>query len=236
MISAYAHIRNGAEATVEKVGRPQIREVFMRNGARIEPGRDDLPDWVYESVFELLDSVIQQAGPVIQYAAPAVQGEPVAWLRFRSRRVAADDVIEGLEICEPGETGDDGEPAFPVYATPQPAEQQASTHWSHGYPGLADQYRSEALAARRSVGFEQDADDVAPTDIVAAIESLTQPAPDAALVEAFNAGRRAAQEELRSLREWIKETADQYDICTRQVLGKICDGCRCRYRKQGGEQ
>lgn len=51
----------------EKVGRPQIREAFMRNGARIEPGHDDLPDWVYESVFELLEM-----------DAPAVQGEPVA--------------------------------------------------------------------------------------------------------------------------------------------------------------
>ena len=36
-------------------GRPQIREVFLRNGAKIEPDRDDLPDYVYESVFELLE-------------------------------------------------------------------------------------------------------------------------------------------------------------------------------------
>lgn len=49
----------------KKVGRPQIRGVFMRNGARIEPGHDDLPDYVYESVFELMEM-----------AAPAVQGEP----------------------------------------------------------------------------------------------------------------------------------------------------------------
>ena len=56
--------------------------------------------------------------------APDVQWEPVAWLRFRSHRVAADDVIEGLEMCEPGETGDDGGPAFPVYTAPQPAGRQ----------------------------------------------------------------------------------------------------------------
>lgn len=48
----------------KKIGRPQIREVFLRNGARIEPDRDDLPDYVYESVFELMEM-----------AAPAVQGE-----------------------------------------------------------------------------------------------------------------------------------------------------------------
>lgn len=69
----------------KKVSRPQIREAFLRNGAAIPAERDDLPDWVYESVFELLDSVIQQAAPAIQYVAPAiqqagpdVQGEPVA--------------------------------------------------------------------------------------------------------------------------------------------------------------
>lgn len=49
------------------VGRPQIREVFMRNGARIEPGSDDLPDYVYESTFELLEMT-----------APVMQGDPVA--------------------------------------------------------------------------------------------------------------------------------------------------------------
>lgn len=62
----------------KKVSRPQIREAFLRNGAVIPADRDDLPDWVYEAVFELLDSVIQQAGPAIQYVAPAVRGEPVA--------------------------------------------------------------------------------------------------------------------------------------------------------------
>src|SRR5690606_5659087 len=38
-----------------RIGRPQIREVFLRNGARIEPDRDDLPDWIYESASELLE-------------------------------------------------------------------------------------------------------------------------------------------------------------------------------------
>lgn len=49
----------------KKVSRPQIREVFLRNGAVIPADRDDLPDYVYESVFELLEM-----------AAPAVQREP----------------------------------------------------------------------------------------------------------------------------------------------------------------
>jgi|LSQX01.2.fsa_nt_gb hypothetical protein len=57
------------EAT-KKIGRPQIREVFMRNGARIEPGHDDLPDYVYESVFELMEL----AAPAVQKPAPDAAG------------------------------------------------------------------------------------------------------------------------------------------------------------------
>lgn len=54
----------------KKIGRPQIREVFLRNGAHIEPGRDDLPDWVYESMFELLE----MGAPAVQQPAPDVAG------------------------------------------------------------------------------------------------------------------------------------------------------------------
>jgi hypothetical protein len=31
----------------------------------------------------------------------------------------------------------------------------------------------------------------------------------------------------KRLREWIKSEADANDTCTRDVLGEICDGCRC---------
>lgn len=51
----------------KKVDRPQIREVFLRNGFTIAPDRDDLEDRAYEAAFELMEM-----------AAPAVQGEPVA--------------------------------------------------------------------------------------------------------------------------------------------------------------
>ena|SRR5690625_3584891 len=50
----------------EPLTRALIRGVFLRNGFRIEDGRDDLPDCVYEAAFELLDAA----------GAPAVQGEP----------------------------------------------------------------------------------------------------------------------------------------------------------------
>lgn len=71
---------------------------------------------------------------------------------------------------------ENGDKVLHFTAAPQPAEQKTHTHWSHDNPGLADQYRAEALVARRSLGFEQDACDVAPADIAEAIESLTQPA------------------------------------------------------------
>lgn len=109
----------------KKVGRPQIREAFLRNGARIEPGRDDLPDWVYESVFELLDSVIQQAAPAIQYVAPAiqqagpdVQGEPVGEVRLD---LGAPSVIYAELYSE---TLPSLAPGTKLYTAPQPEEQQ----------------------------------------------------------------------------------------------------------------
>lgn len=94
-----------------KVSRPQIRAVFLRNGARIEPDQDDLPDWIYESAFELLE-----------LAAPAVQGEPVTgWplhpsqvrtLRRSVKRNCPPEIYALLDQA---------------IAAPQPGEQQLST-------------------------------------------------------------------------------------------------------------
>ncbi|GGJ06170.1 hypothetical protein [Halopseudomonas pertucinogena] len=102
-----------AEAS-KKVGRPQIREIFLRNGARIEPDRDDLPDWIYEAAFELLE-----------LAAPAVQGEPVAGrplhpsqvrtLRRNVKRNCPPEIYALLDQA---------------IAAPQPAEQQAPADYS----------------------------------------------------------------------------------------------------------
>ncbi|WP_226052680.1 hypothetical protein [Dickeya chrysanthemi] len=39
-------------------------------------------------------------------------------------------------------------------------------------PGRADQYRAEALAVRKELGFSPDAEDVSPSDLVAAINNL----------------------------------------------------------------
>ena len=50
---------------------------------------------------------------------------------------------------------------------PVSADNQA--HWSQGNPGLADQYRQEAFAAREALGFSCDSLEVSPADIRQAI-------------------------------------------------------------------
>lgn len=55
------------------------------------------------------------------------------------------------------------------YAAPQPEAGPSAVHWAASNPGLADQYRAEALACRRALGFDANADDVAPVDLTNAI-------------------------------------------------------------------
>lgn len=47
------------------------------------------------------------------------------------------------------------------------------------------------------------------------------PSPDARLV-------RGLMAEIDRLREWITAEGMQTDTCTYDVLGEICDGCRCK--------
>jgi len=75
-----------------------------------------------------------------------------------------------------------GHPAklYPIGATPSPFESSTlvythtasadkHAHWSQGSPGLADQYRQEAFAAREALGFSCDSLEVSPADIRQAI-------------------------------------------------------------------
>jgi hypothetical protein len=50
-----------------------------------------------------------------------------------------------------------------------PASSDNQAHWSQGNPGLADQYRQEAFAAREALGFSCDSLEVSPADIRQAI-------------------------------------------------------------------
>lgn len=47
-----------------------------------------------------------------------------------------------------------------------------SLHWAQLNPGLADQYRAEALACRVELGFAEDSDEVSPRELQDAISRL----------------------------------------------------------------
>jgi hypothetical protein len=56
-------------------------------------------------------------------------------------------------------------------------------HWAHSNPGLADQYRAEAFACRRALGFDVDSEEVSPRELIDAIKA--QPAiPEGWVLEA----------------------------------------------------
>lgn len=91
----------------KKIGRPQIREVFLRNGFTIKPDRDDLRDYVYEAAFELLEM-----------GAPAVQGEPVAYAVFEDNgniRIWCADPIQAETLRQQY-----GGALQPLYTATQP--------------------------------------------------------------------------------------------------------------------
>ena len=96
-----------------------------------------------------------------QASREAVESEAVAWLW----------VVNGHRAVVPKDYADelieDGETVLPLYTHPAISDNQA--HWSQGSPGLADQYRQEAFAAREALGFSCDSLEVSPADIRQAI-------------------------------------------------------------------
>lgn len=48
------------------------------------------------------------------------------------------------------------------------------------------------------------------------------------------AGKHAQslRNEIKRLSEWIAQEGRRTNICTRDVLGRVCDGCRCGKAKQ----
>lgn len=97
----------------EPISRSLILGVFLRNGFRIEDGRDDLPDCVYEAAFDLAGAL----------GAPAVQGEPMAW----QLRTPDERVILHKEFPAWADSAD-GYKITPLYAAPQPASHQPISH------------------------------------------------------------------------------------------------------------
>lgn len=41
------------------------------------------------------------------------------------------------------------------------------------------------------------------------------------------AQQEALAYKFEALRRWIESTGANYDICTRHILGKVCNNCRC---------
>ena len=41
------------------------------------------------------------------------------------------------------------------------------------------------------------------------------------------AQQEALVNKFETMRAWIEDIGDHYDICTRSVLGKVCSTCRC---------
>lgn len=116
------------------------REEFERWAASNVPDADfDLQDnkGSWPSQYQSYHLQCMWEGWQAARQAPASgEVEPVAWIRFRSYRIAADDVIEGVEVCKPHEIGDDGSPAIPVYLHPPAKVPEGCQHENTYKTGL----------------------------------------------------------------------------------------------------
>lgn len=93
---------------------------------------------------DVLRAVLAQAAPV------AVPAKPVAWMKFRAAQSwdgrGDIDHNEWLEVCQPGEIGDDKLPAFPVYAAPAaPVAAAAEALIEKGYAKREGKYQNIKL-------------------------------------------------------------------------------------------
>jgi hypothetical protein len=112
---------------------------------------------------EYMDDFLQQSWIGWQASREALEGEPVAyqyWWPESPRQVT---------VCKAKDLPSGGPDLIvqPLYTHPASSDNQA--HWSQGNPGLADQYRQEAFAAREALGFSCDSLEVSPADIRQAI-------------------------------------------------------------------
>lgn len=78
-----------------------------------------------------------------------------------------------------------------------------STHWAVKNPGEADQRMAESKAVRKELGFDPDADDVAPIDLSNAIKEI-------------RAGREAANAELGKTTVELIEAKAELEALSKQ--------------------
>ena len=65
-------------------------------------------------------------------------------------------------------------------------------------------------------------------------ESLASASGSAAVIVAE--GYYRLKEENERLKEWIREEGIRNDTCTYDILGEICEGCRCKRQPQQNSQ
>lgn len=111
-----------------------------------------------------------------------------------------DGVIDSAGRYSPADAMEQAD----LLLTASPAK---ASHWSTNNPGRADQYMGEALAARRALGFSEDAEDVAPIDITNAIVELRQPATELA--------PESWREELETIAEILEADGDEWNCAAR---------------------
>lgn len=95
------------------------------------------------------------------------------------------------------------------------AEGEAVDHWAVRNPGLADQFRAEAQAVRKRLGFESDADDVSPNDLrerIAEIEGAPQVAGLTETAIKSSPAYRALHREKEHLLGLLKDQAPQVAV------------------------
>lgn len=172
-------------------------------------------------------------------AAPEVEQEPAAWrVDWREKSperipVFFDRRQDAMDYC-----GSDDWLVEPLYLHPQPAPEVRGE--PVGWSGWACQYpeRIPRLYGEREIA-ELNCD-LAGGDQLIYLSAAPQPAPDTALLEAFDAGRRAAQAEAAELVDALKamiEQAQRVSVCgnfSSDVVLRAIDALAA-YRQQEGE-
>lgn len=102
------------------------------------------------------------------------QSEHIETNRWKNRAELAEARIESAENYFSDKSAD--EVIEILSRRPIPAQQSPAVavpdHWAIKNPGIADQFKNEAIACRLALGFKADADDVAPVDLIEKMESL----------------------------------------------------------------
>jgi len=101
-------------------------------------------------------------GALWQASRQDFEGEPIGYVVPRMLEAMQAGKYCGISISDEKKDGD-----IAVYTHPASADK--SGHWAAQSPGLADQYRQEAFAAREALGFFCDSLEVSPADIRQAI-------------------------------------------------------------------